>query len=199
MKILDGLPERHRTAAAQLYWQAFGGKLGRVLGPDDRGRDFVRRALRPDHVLAAEEGDRLLGICGFKTARGAFVAADAGVMRASYGTFGAFWRQQALGLLVQDIDNERFLIDGLCVADGERDRGIGTALIEAICAKARHQGYEAVRLDVVDTNLDARRLYERLGFRAVGTHRVRSVAALFGFAATVTMVRTEPASPPDRG
>ncbi|MDB6452430.1 GNAT family N-acetyltransferase [Falsirhodobacter sp. 20TX0035] len=191
MKILDGLPERHRSAAAELYWQAFGGKLGRVLGPDDRGRDFVRRAIRADHVLAAVEGDRLLGICGFKTARGAFVAADASVMRASYGTLGALWRRHALGLLVQDTDNERFLIDGLCVAEGARNRGVGTALIGAICTKARRQGYAAVRLDVVDTNLDARRLYERLGFRAVGMHRARAAATLFGFAATVTMVRTK--------
>lgn len=186
--ILDGLPARHRRAAAELYWQAFGGKLGRILGPDDRAVAFITRAIRLDHALAALHEDRLVGLCGFKTARGAFVAADAATMRDAYGTIGAAWRRYALGLLVQDTDNERFLIDGLCVADEVRGRGIGTGLLDAICAKARQRGHAAVRLDVVDTNRDARRLYEREGFRAVALHPARA-AALFGFAATVTMVR----------
>ena len=131
--ILDGLPAAHRQAAARLYWQAFGPKLNRVLGPERRALDFVARAIRADHVLAAIEDDRLLGICGFKTALGAFVAADARTMRDSYGTVGSAWRRYALGLLVQDTDNERFLIDGLCVAEGARNRGIGSALLETVC------------------------------------------------------------------
>lgn len=189
MIIIHGLPPGQRTAAARLYWDAFGGKLGRVLGPERRALDFIARAIRPDHVLAAMEGDRLLGICGIKTARGAFVSADAGVMRDSYGRFGAAWRRQALGLLVQDTDNERFLIDGLCVDAAARNRGVGSALLEAVCAQAEARGYAAVRLDVVDTNLDARRLYERRGFRAVKVQPVGAAAALFGFRATVTMIR----------
>lgn len=187
--ILDGLPAAHRQAAARLYWQAFGPKLNRVLGPERRALDFVARAIRADHVLAAIEDDRLLGICGFKTARGAFVAADARTMRDSYGPVGSAWRRYALGLLVQDTDNERFLIDGLCVAEGARNRGIGSALLETVCNLAWSRDYSAIRLDVVDSNHDARRLYERRGFRAVGVQSARAAAPLFGFAATVTMVR----------
>ncbi|WP_128253246.1 GNAT family N-acetyltransferase [Falsirhodobacter deserti] len=187
--IAYGLPATQRKAAARLYWQAFGGKLGRVLGPDRRALEFIAGAIRSDHAIVAMQGGRLLGICGFKTARGAFVAAEPGQMRDSYGAVGAAWRRYALGLLVQDTDNERFLIDGLCVDEGARDRGIGSALVEAICDHARNRGYAAVRLDVVDTNLAARRLYERLGFRAVKLHPLRTAAPLFGFRATVTMVR----------
>ena len=32
--IHHGLPDHLRHDAARLYWQAFGGKLGRVLGPE---------------------------------------------------------------------------------------------------------------------------------------------------------------------
>lgn len=186
--ILDALPEHHRPAAAALYWQAFGGKLGRVLGPDDRGRAFVARALRTDHALAAVRGDRLIGICGIKTVRGAFVAGGADTMRPVYGRFGAAWRRSALGLLVQDTDNARFLIDGLCVAEGERGRGVGTALLGAVAVRARAAGYAELRLDVVEHNTAARRLYERCGFVIVGRQPARA-AALFGFSATLTMVR----------
>jgi len=190
--IVEGLAALHRRTAAQLYWQAFGPKLNRVLGPERRALPFVARAIRQDHVLAAVDGDRLLGICGFKTAKGAFVSADARAMRDSYGAMGSAWRRYALGLLVQDTDNTRFLIDGLCVAEGARDRGIGSALIESVCDLARRRGYSAIRLDVVDSNRDARRLYERRGFRAVGLQSARAAAPLFGFAGTVTMVRDLP-------
>ena len=47
-----------RTSAAprpQLYWQAFGGKLGRVLGPDARALAFLERVIREDHVIVALE------------------------------------------------------------------------------------------------------------------------------------------------
>lgn len=190
--IVDGLPASHRQAAAQLYWQAFGPKLNRVLGPERRALQFVAQAIRADHVLAAVEGDRLLGICGFKTAQGAFVSANARTMRDSYGVMGSAWRRYALGLLVQDTDNTRFLIDGLCVAEGARDRGIGSVLIESVCKLAHDRGYSAIRLDVVDSNHDARRLYKRRGFRAVGLQSARAAAPLFGFAATITMVRDLP-------
>ena len=41
---------------------------------------------------------------------------------------------------------------------------MGTQLMAALEAHARAAGLRAVELEVVDTNPDARRLYERLGF-----------------------------------
>ncbi|WP_045387598.1 N-acetyltransferase [Falsirhodobacter sp. alg1] len=189
LRIEQGLAPEFRDQAAHLYWQAFGPKLGRVMGPDDRARSFISGALQADHTLSAVEGGRLVGLCGFKTARGAFVGANAAAMRSAYGRFGATWRRYALGLLVQDTDNQRFLIDGLCVVPDRRGQGIGTALINAICAEAVTRRYSAIRLDVVDKNEGARRLYERNGFAAIHRHPAGATAALFGFDSTVTMVR----------
>ena len=38
MQIIHGLPEGHEAAAAALYWEAFGAKLGKLLGPLARVR-----------------------------------------------------------------------------------------------------------------------------------------------------------------
>ena len=46
-----GLPETLRPQAARLYWQAFGGKLGLVLGPEARALRFLERVIRGDHVI----------------------------------------------------------------------------------------------------------------------------------------------------
>ena len=47
----------------------------------------------------------------------------------------------------------------------------------------------AVRLDVVDSNPRARRLYEREGFVPVRTVRTPYLQRAMGFAASTTMVR----------
>lgn len=60
--------------------------------------------------------------------------------------------------------------------------------IHAVFDFARKRGMRAVRLDVVDTNPDARRLYERLGFAPVRTRRCPYLFRRMGFSAFTTMV-----------
>lgn len=189
MRVEVGLPETLRGDAARLYWQAFGSKLGAVLGPDARALRFLERVIRLDQVVVAREGDRLLGLAGFKTPQGSFAGGTPADMRAVYGRFGAFWRMALIGLLSRDIDNERFLLDGICVAEDRRGEGIGAALMAEIAAEGARRGYRAVRLDVVDGNFRARALYERLGFRAVKDQRLGPLRHIFGFSVATTMVR----------
>jgi ribosomal protein S18 acetylase RimI-like enzyme len=94
-----------------------------------------------------------------------------------------------LQLLGREVDNHRFLLDGLCVSDQARGQGVGTALLEAVVAEARQRGYRAVRLDVVDTNPRARALYERRGFVLDRTAGIGPLRLIFGFRSAHTMVR----------
>ncbi len=54
------------------------------------------------------------------------------------------------------------------VAPSARGRGVGDALVAAVKNWARDRGFEAVRLEVTDTNAAAIRLYERHGAVATG-------------------------------
>lgn len=185
-----GLPERFRADAAALYWDAFGGKLTRVMGPKGKAIAFLQRALRSDHVIIAQSNkDELLGLVGFKTFSGSFAGGEWSDMSAVYGRFGALWRVGLLSLLSRDTENERFLLDGICVAATARGQGIGTVLLTAICEEARRRGYHAIRLDVITTNPRARALYERFGFVALKTEHLGPLRFVFGFDATVSMVK----------
>ena len=120
-----GLPDGLREDAARLYWQAFGGKLGRVLGPERLALALLGRVMRADHVIVAMDGGgSLLGLVGFKSPSGAFAGGDLADLRYVYGTFGALWRAGLLWLLERDVDNERFLMDGICVTDAARGQGV---------------------------------------------------------------------------
>lgn len=189
-RIIHGLPEHLRHDAARLYWQAFGTKLGRVMGPEKLALAYLAATIRPDHAIVALSPDgMLLGLAGFKTHAGAFADGGFRDLRRCYGLAGAAWRAAALWCLSREVDNARFLIDGICVDPGARGRGFGTALIGAVAMLAAARGYAEMRLDVIDTNIRARALYERLGFRATAVHRLGPLRHLFGFDASVTMVR----------
>lgn len=188
--ITPGFAPAQRDAAAALYWQAFGAKLGRLLGPPDRGRAVIARALDPAFALSAVAPDgRLLGVAGFKTAAGAFVDLAFADLRPTFGVVGALWRAPLLAITERPIEAGRLLMDGICVHPDARGLGVGSALLDAIVDEARRRGLAEVRLDVIDRNTRARALYVRTGFRPVGHTSIGPLRFVFGFRRSTTMVR----------
>ena len=185
-----GLPGNLRQEAALLYWQAFGGKLGFVMGPEPRAMAYLARVIRADHaIIALSDQGHLLALAGFKTPQGSFASGGPADLRVSYGFWGGFWRARLLSWLSSEIDNENFLLDGLCVKPDLRGHGLGTALLSAIAAEARLRGYPAVRLDVVDSNTRARALYRRLGFVETQSQSIGLLRHIFHFRFAITMLR----------
>lgn len=188
--IYSGLHPHLRSEAARLYWEAFGGKLGRVLGPDDRALAFLERVIRTDHCLAAlDEDGNLIGLAGFKTPNGSFAGGGWDDLTAIYGAWGGRWRGWLLWALNREVDNDRFLVDGICVARAHRGKGVGSLLLAALYAEASGRGYRSIRLDVIKDNWRARALYERQGFLPTRTESLGPLRFLFGFAVSTTMVR----------
>lgn len=190
MIVQRALPDGLRADAARLYWEAFGDKLGPVLGPEPRALDFFERVIRADHCyVALDDQGQLIGLAGFKTPEGSFAGGTRRDLRQVYGIAGALWRGFLLWALNREVDNDRFLLDGICVTAAARGHGVGSALIDRICDEGLLLGYRSVRLDVVDTNLRAQALYERLGFVAVQTEKIGLLRYVFGFSAATTMVK----------
>jgi len=190
LKITLGFHEAERPAIAALYWEAFGDKLGRLLGPETKALPYIADALSPDHAFCARDAaGNILGVAGFKSPDGALVDSQLAQMVPHYGRVGASWRILALAALSSDVDNRRFLVDGLFVAAPFRGQGIGSRLLQAIAQEAVDRGYDEIRLDVIDTNGRARSLYERRGFEAVARNRTGLLSAVFGFTSATVMVR----------
>ena len=185
-----GLPPALLPAAATLYWQAFGGKLGQVMGPEARALRYFERVIQPRFAFVAlDAAGGLLGMAGYKTPAGSFAGGGGADLRAIYGLLGAAWRLPLLWFLGREVDNTRFLLDGICVARTARGLGIGTALMSLICDEARARGYGAVRLDVIDSNWRAKALYDRLGFAVEKTTSIGMLRFAFGFRRAITMIK----------
>lgn len=186
--IQNGLPDEDLDRAAQMYWQAFGAKLGKVLAPERKALAFLRRVLRADHAVSAVDAEgRLVGLAGFKTAHGAMVGGGLGDLVAVYGLFGALWRAALLSVLERDLAADVLLMDGIMVHETARGQGVGTRLLDAVKQEARLRGCRSVRLDVIDTNPRARALYEREGFEAGAVAHLGPLSRVFGFRSATSM------------
>ncbi|MBU2994149.1 GNAT family N-acetyltransferase [Octadecabacter sp. 1_MG-2023] len=190
VQISAGFSDDERPEISAMYWAAFGQKLGHVMGPKKRALAFIEDLLDPSHAICArDQGGALLGVVGFKTAKGALVDGTWADMTRHYGWIGSTWRTALLVLLERDTENQRFLMDGVFVASHAQGKGVGTALLDAISNEAVRRGYKELRLDVVDKNPRARALYERKGFIAGDVHHLGPLRHIFGFSSATTMVR----------
>lgn len=190
IEIRNGFPDQARSDVAALYWAAFRDKLGRVMGPNRRALDYLADVMDPTHCLTAWIDGDLVGIAGFKSQIGALAEGDTKDFTRHYGQISGRLRIAALQLLTRDVENQRFLLDGLCVALPHRGKGVGTALLAAIDAEAARRGYGEIRLDVIDRNLRARALYERQGFAPLKTEDIGLLSKLFGFRRVTAMTRS---------
>jgi ribosomal protein S18 acetylase RimI-like enzyme len=180
--VQHGFPDTGRNEVAELFWDAFSGKFGGVMGPRARATAFLSDALQPDYALTVCDAQgRVVGVAGLKTCEGGLVCGGMAELRSAYGFLGALWRGPLLDLLDRPVAPGELVLDGLFVARAARDRGIGTTLVKAVLAEARRRQLDRVRLEVVDGNLRARALYERLGFATMGAQDHGPLRLAFGF------------------
>ena len=127
-----------------------------------------------------------MGIAGFKVdGRGLY---EPGVSRffKEYG-WSAPARIVGLLLLERAESPDLLLMDGIAVSETARGKGIGTRLLRAIEDHAQHLNKRSIRLDVIDTNPGARRLYERFGFEAHKSQSLGPLKHLFSFGGSTEM------------
>ena len=188
--ITRGFREDERPRMASLFWEAFRGKLSRVMAPEEKALGFIEAVLKPDFALVARDpGGTLLGAAGFKTAEGGLVEGGLRDMMCAFGRWGGLWRGMLLSVLEREVETGIFQMDGIFVTEEARGRGVGGALLEAIADEAVRCGSKAIRLDVIDSNPRARALYERRGFEAVGEEHTGPFRWVFGFAKATRMER----------
>ncbi|MFD3699880.1 GNAT family N-acetyltransferase [Streptomyces sp. NPDC058646] len=190
VELRRGVPEGAGARVAELYWEAFEGKLGAALGPAEAGRRFLAGHLNPDRAVTALSGGpdgRVLGVAGYQLAGRGLVGGDAAAVRAAYGRVRGLYRVFLLALLERTPARGELVMDGIAVDPAERGRGIGGLLLREIDAIAGEQGCRRIRLDVVAENPRAQALYERHGFRAVQVRRTPWLRDVLGIGAVTTM------------
>lgn len=189
VEIVRGFSSTQLMAAVDVYDAAFGGKVGLAIPEEARRRAVLRRVLAPEFALAALRDGELVGLLGFHDVGGSFTGGGGWEdLREELGLLDSARAAIVLSMFERKPTAGQLLLDGIAVPPEARGQGIGSRLIDGVLAYARERGLESVRLDVIDTNEGARRLYERKGFEATHTERFEWLRGTLGFGATTTMV-----------
>jgi ribosomal protein S18 acetylase RimI-like enzyme len=142
----------------------------RLRRANEADRDFlaqmiVHAAFRPGHIPPLEEAVRAPHVVPWldgwmRTGDVGVVAEDDG------GALGAAWCRRFTGdeVGISGFVDSATPVLSIGVAEGQRGRGIGAALLEQLVAAARAAGCAALSLSVGRSN-PALRLYERLGWQ----------------------------------
>ncbi|MDR2323598.1 MAG: GNAT family N-acetyltransferase [Microbacterium sp.] len=184
-----GFDEGERSAVGALYWAAFQRKLRPAFASTEVGARIIAAALRPERVLVARCEGAVAGVCGFLEEGAGAVDLSWSSLRSALSVGAAVRAAAVLLILERGARRDALVLDGLCVDERWRGRGIGTALLAAAQDRARAGALRAVRLSVVDSNPRAAALYERLGFRAVGGGVMGALGAVYGFDRYTVMER----------
>ena len=110
-------------------------------------------------------------------------------LRPHYGQIGSYWRGKIFDWLDRPERSDKLLVDGIAVAEAYRGHGVGTLLMSALERKAQELGKVSVRLDVIDRNVRARVLYDRLGYEVTGAHDLGVLRHAFGFRRATQMTK----------
>ena len=127
--------------------------------------DTFKRMICPDVFYVAELDDEIVGILACSNNRKRAIAATPSILRKSFG----FWKGSLAYLFMKNEFNKPLpypsdtgYIECVATSVKARRKGVSTALFRYVMNQAPYRRYI---LEVVDTNVNACRLYEKLGFK----------------------------------
>ncbi|GAB6930605.1 hypothetical protein JCM10914A_45880 [Paenibacillus sp. JCM 10914] len=196
VEIVDYLNEEQKDEVATLYYQAFPLKLQSLwmfAGSESEAVTVLRRSLRYENGLYAVMGGKVLGFIGLEKGDGFFASLHYKTLKSSFGVIGGMWRYTAYGiyrLFHGNIPKDAVHIDPVVVSSNARGLGIGTRLFEAAFIWARQANRSKMVLEVVDTNPQAKKLYERLGFEVFKEEHTGLFTEKSGFKKVIHMEKS---------
>ncbi len=187
---VHGVPDETRVQAVSLYDGAFGQKFATAVPNASQRTALLSASLHLPFAFAAIKNGQLVGLAGYKTESGSLTdGMTYKILLKTLGVIRGNWAALIFSLYERSIKPGELLMDGIVVDPNHRGQGIGTRLLAELASFAKQSGFDTIRLDVIDTNPSARRMYERNGFVTVKTQHFGYLRWLLGFGASTTLVR----------
>ncbi|MCF6270494.1 MAG: GNAT family N-acetyltransferase [Melioribacteraceae bacterium] len=183
-----GLPEQFKKSAAKLYDEAFGKKFSVAVQSDTNRPLLLQSCFMLEYAIVAISENKLIGIAGFHTPSGSLTGGMTySQLLAQLGFIKGNWAAIVFSLYERKPKPGELIMDGIAVKADSRGKGVGSRLLEEVANYAKEHEFNRIRLDVIDINPKAKKLYEHKGFKAVKTEYFPYLRWLLGFSGSTTM------------
>ncbi|BEU03949.1 hypothetical protein OAG1_27490 [Agarivorans sp. OAG1] len=186
--VQQGWPEHHRKTVAALYEQAFGQKFHLAVPNQQLRIALLAQSFKPEYALSVIDQGCLVAVAGFQTPKAGFTSGIGwqGLVDLLGYVKGA-WAALVFSLFERKPSQHTMVMDGIAVAEEYRGKGLGSMLLDGIIHQAQEQGFSKVRLDVIDSNPRAKKLYLAKGFKQVKREYYPYLNWLLGFSGSSTL------------
>ncbi|TDL57726.1 GNAT family N-acetyltransferase [Paenibacillus dendritiformis] len=184
---LDKLGEADVEQAAHVFVHSYMDALTRVSSDPDVLIRLIRKSFIREQFYAALWNDQVVGIMAYSTGGTRSQRFDKSELQRILGTWKGwlFYRSFAREFHAPHrLTNEECFLEAVATAPEHRGQGIATALLRHIIVQLP---YRVFKLEVADTNVKARRLYERQGFTLFHTKKQWFLPKVYGFRARLYM------------
>ena len=184
VEIVRGLPEALREEVGILFEQAFAQKMAVAIPDEARRRVVMDQAFCLEHAFGAMVSGKLIGVLGLRSRAASFTSGM--TYRSLIRELGIVSGHRAalfFAMIERKPRKAELIIDCVAVDRHSRGLGVGSKLLAAAIDVATAENFNTLSLEVVDTNPNARRLYERLGFEETKTQKLGIFSKWFGFKA----------------
>jgi ribosomal protein S18 acetylase RimI-like enzyme len=188
-----GILTEHKEDAARLYAIAFQTKFKKILGSPEEVTQLLKDGINIQRGISAiSEDNELLGISGFHLNNTSLIDIKFKTFISKYGIIkGTFKYIVLVAIFSRKPDKKsQLLMDGIAVKEGNRGHGIGKQLFIALEKFSIQNKMNSIKLDVVDENPKAKKLYDRIGFVPIKYRKMPNfISELIGVGGVTTMVK----------
>jgi len=166
-----GIEETERVPTAEILYNSLSDKLIPVFGKREGGISCIASILQPKRTLLATNNREVVGIAGLQFNGFGYLDSSILTLRKHLG-LGIFRAMFNGWLLEHRVKKNELYMDTIAVAEDSRGLGIGGKLLKEVIAFGSSESFSCIKLSVIDTNVRAKLLYERIGFRETAINNI---------------------------
>jgi len=185
--ITSTLSRHQQREVAEIYYDSFKIKFSKLwLFTNNKGLaiEVLSQSIDFNNGLYAIKDNEVIGFIGLETVGSIYTNLRFSSLIKAFGLIGGLWR--TAGYLIYRafqgrIGEDEMHIDPIAVSEKARGLGVGTKLLDASLVLAKSLGKKKMTLEVVDTNPEAKKLYERKEFVVTKIEKTGFLTSLAGF------------------
>lgn len=183
----ENIDMQDRLSIAEIIKDGFWGKMGKYFKQVDTEKavEVLEKAITFDKGFYFKEDGIVLGVVLLATSDTPYID-FIHLGRKALGFWNALLLHIGFGLIKPKKD-DGLKLEMIAVSPKARGKGVGTKMFDHLDKIAKSEEFERLTLEVIDSNIKAKDLYTRLGFKDVKYARTALFTRSMGFDGSFTM------------